>query len=126
MTREEIIRKLTGCVDSIWGHQAMDEQLSPFVTMENMLYTERIEQMADLIIADVLSHKVHVDVHYCEEDDMTFLIESIYDGDLDDSILISQECVGWYYGEPTEENTRKYYRDLKADYNSEHYHRGKE
>lgn len=48
---------------------------------------------------------------YAQDTDITFIMEDIYNKDNE---LISTEVKGFYYGEPTEENTEKFYGGLKA------------
>lgn len=123
MTREKMAERLKNCVIAIWAEHANDEGI---ISRNYGDFSDYIWNIIYQIDREVEDCKKHLDIHYCKEDDMTFLIESVYDGDRDGSVLISQECVGWYYGEPTEENTKTFYKSLKADYNSENYHRGKE
>ena len=50
---------------------------------------------------------------YVPDCDHTFIMEATYAYDR----LISQECVGWYYGKPDEERTKRWAnRDMKATY----------
>jgi hypothetical protein len=56
-----------------------------------------------------------LNTHYCKEDDMTFITEDSYD----DFGLVSQEVVGFYYGEPNPKSTGLYYRSYKATFNEE-------
>ena len=54
-----------------------------------------------------------ISVHYCEKDDMTFIMQVSYD---ENGTLIKQACVGWYYGEPEKNLTKRYIDDLVAEY----------
>ena len=54
-----------------------------------------------------------ISAHYCESDDMTFIIRDTYD---DNGTLIAKECVGWYFGKPNKESTSEYIGKLVADY----------
>lgn len=50
---------------------------------------------------------------YVPDYDHTFIMEATYAY----GRLISQECIGWYYGEPDEERTKRWAnRDMKATY----------
>ena len=44
--------------------------------------------------------------------DMTFIMVDIYEN----GEIISSECVGWYHGEPSEENNEYFTGKLKATY----------
>lgn len=50
---------------------------------------------------------------YQPNHDITFIMEEITDKHGDP---VSTECVGWYYGEPSEENNQVFYGKLKAEY----------
>lgn len=50
---------------------------------------------------------------YAESADMTFVMEETY---TEKGELISTECVGFYYGEPTEKDTQFFKGKLKANY----------
>ena len=50
---------------------------------------------------------------YAESADMTFVMEDTYN---EKGELISTECKGFYYGEPTEEDTRFFNGKLKGTY----------
>jgi hypothetical protein len=56
-----------------------------------------------------------ISVHYCEKDDMTFIMQDSYD---ENGNLYKQQCVGWYYGAPDPELTKTYTCDLVAEYTS--------
>lgn len=49
---------------------------------------------------------------YSHEMDATFIMIDTYK----DEEIISSECVGWYHGEPTEEDTEYFTGKLKATY----------
>lgn len=50
---------------------------------------------------------------YSSEGDMTFIMKDTYD---EDGELLSTECIGWYYGEPTAEDNITFAGKLKAEY----------
>lgn len=57
---------------------------------------------------------IEIDAAYSEKHDITFILEHVY---IDDEI-VSTEVKGFYYGEPTEENTARFNDgDLKAIFN---------
>lgn len=74
-----------------------------------------ITSLADCIHKQALLEQNPINTHYCEKDDMTFIMQSHYDA----GILVSQECIGWYYGKPNAESTEIYKHSLKADYNNQ-------
>jgi hypothetical protein len=50
---------------------------------------------------------------YAKEDDITFVMEDTIN---ENGKITAVECVGFYYGEPTEEDTRFFKGKLKADF----------
>ena len=50
---------------------------------------------------------------YADRDDITFIMEETTNENGD---LISTECVGFYYGEPTEKDTKFFKGKLKATF----------
>ena len=52
---------------------------------------------------------VEIGTVYSEKDDMTFIMKSYNEGE-----KYFKEVVGFYFGEPTKENTEEYYGKLKA------------
>lgn len=62
-----------------------------------------------------IESKTEYNTVYCQEENMTFIFldEVTYRGDKWDS-FISRELVGWYYGEPNDEDTKAF---------SNHYYR---
>lgn len=50
---------------------------------------------------------------YAREHDITFIMEETYD---EKGEPISTECVGFYYGEPTEKDTQFFKGKLKASF----------
>ncbi len=50
---------------------------------------------------------------YAPDADMTFIMQDVYDA-FDE--LISTECVGWYWGAPSEAETAQFIGKLKAEY----------
>ena len=56
-----------------------------------------------------------ISVHYCEKDDMTFIMKDSYN---EYGNLYRQECIGWYYGEPDAELTKTFTHNLVAEYTS--------
>lgn len=53
---------------------------------------------------------------YCPADDRTFLMEETRIG----SVLVREKVVGWYYGEPDEENTKIYSKGCDESYEAIH------
>ena len=53
-----------------------------------------------------------IDEIYAEKDDMTFLMKREYIN----KTLISEEVIGWYYGEPDHKATCRFVGKLKAEY----------
>lgn len=51
---------------------------------------------------------------YAHAADITFVMEDTTD---ESGEFISTECVGFYYGEPTEEDTKFFKGKLKAEFN---------
>lgn len=51
---------------------------------------------------------------YAEHDDITFIMKDTYD---ENGNPCKTEVIGWYYGEPNEQNTMDYMGDLIAEYN---------
>ena len=50
---------------------------------------------------------------YAAPTDMTFIMEDTFN---ESNELIGTECVGWYYGDPTEDETKYFNGRLKAEY----------
>ena len=50
---------------------------------------------------------------YAEKNDITFIMKDTLD---ENGTPYTTEVVGWYYGEPTKEDTRQYIGDLIAHY----------
>lgn len=50
---------------------------------------------------------------YAEDNDMTFILKDTLDND---GTPYRTEVIGFYYGEPDEDNTRQYMGDLIAEY----------
>lgn len=50
---------------------------------------------------------------YSNEADMTFILEDVYD---DDGEILSTECVGFYHGEPNDEDNAYFTGKLKAEF----------
>lgn len=50
---------------------------------------------------------------YAPDDDMTFIMKYTL---TKNGEPLSAECVGWYHGEPDEEDTERYIGKLKAEY----------
>lgn len=53
---------------------------------------------------------------YCPTEDRTFLMEEVRIG----SILVREKLVGWYYGEPNDEDTKIYSKASKDTYEAIH------
>lgn len=64
-------------------------------------------------IPDPTKYTLKINTTYSASDDMTFILEEVYDKD---GNPVSTECVGFYYGEPNEIDTNSYYGKLRADY----------
>lgn len=56
--------------------------------------------------------EVKIEPIYSEKDDMTFIMRNTYE----DGYLSSKELLGWYHGEPNEDNDREYVGKFKAEY----------
>ena len=50
---------------------------------------------------------------YAEDNDMTFILKDTLN---DDGTPYRTEVIGFYYGEPDEDNTRQFMGDLIAEY----------
>ena len=50
---------------------------------------------------------------YAEHHDMTFIMVDTFD---EKGEPMATECIGFYYGEPNEENTKAFSGKLKAEY----------
>lgn len=50
---------------------------------------------------------------YAEKNDITFIMEDL---ETDSGELIQTSVVGWYYGEPNDENTSYYIGKITASY----------
>lgn len=72
-----------------------------------------IYKIADCIQRQLVLERNPISVHYCEKDDMTFIMRDKYD---DNGTLIEKACVGWYFGKPNKENTDEFIGKLVADY----------
>lgn len=75
-----------------------------------------IFRIADCIQSQLVLERNPISVHYCEKDDMTFIMRDKYD---DNGTLIEKACVGWYFGKPNKVNTDAYVGKLVADYMGE-------
>lgn len=53
---------------------------------------------------------------YCPTEDRTFLMEEVRIG----SVLVREKLVGWYYGEPNDEDTKTYSQACKDTYEAIH------
>lgn len=49
---------------------------------------------------------------YAQNNDMTFIMQDTYEGDE----VKTTECIGWYYGAPSDEDTKTFSGKLKAEY----------
>ena len=49
---------------------------------------------------------------YAHDTDITFIMEDVWNGEE----LVSTEVKGFYFGEPSEENTKTFYGGLKAEF----------
>lgn len=72
-----------------------------------------IVRIADCIQRQLVLERNPISVHYCEKDDMTFLMQDSYN---ENGTLVKQACIGWYYGKPDAELTKAYACDLVAEY----------
>lgn len=52
--------------------------------------------------------------NYCSFSDMTYIMKIEYIG----NFMATQECVGWYHGEPNDIDTKTFNGKLKAEYYS--------
>ena len=59
-----------------------------------------------------MKQKEEIYTAYAESNDMTFIMRDICEG----IYVKSTECVGWYFGEPSEESTLAFIGKLKAEY----------
>lgn len=50
---------------------------------------------------------------YADHDHMTFIMEDVFDAAEE---LLATECVGWYYGEPTDSETEQFAGNLVRVY----------
>lgn len=78
------------------NHEVMDaDDIGDLLTTMHNLKTMRNEMM---------DTTTKIRTVYAEADDLTFIMEDKYAGD----DLASIECVGWYCGEPNDEDTAHY------------------
>lgn len=83
---------------------------------------EAIHTIASCIWKQIELERNPISVHYCEKDDMTFIMQDSYN---ENGVLIKQAVIGWYYGQPEENLTKRYTCDLVAEYEySDHRLRG--
>lgn len=98
------------------------EEITQVDTELNEELEHAIFRIADCIQAQLVKERNPIGTHYCEKDDMTFIMRDSYD---EKGNLVKQAVIGWYYGEPDEKYTRVYSNDLIANYSSDdHYLRG--
>lgn len=57
--------------------------------------------------------KTEIYTAYAQRNDMTFIMQDVYN---EADKLISTECVGWYWGAPSEAETAEFIGKLKAEY----------
>ena len=50
--------------------------------------------------------------NYCSDSDMTYIMKIEYIG----NFMATQECVGWYHGEPNDIDTKNFNGKLKAEH----------
>ena len=74
-----------------------------------------IYSIADCIQEQLVLERNPISAHYCEKDDITFIMQNGYN---EYGNLYRQECICWYYGEPDAELTKTYTHKLVADYTS--------
>lgn len=60
----------------------------------------------------------YIEIHkiievYAKDDDLTFIMKEIR---TDNDDLLSKEVIGWYYGKPSENNTKKFMGCLYKDF----------
>lgn len=78
------------------NHEVMDaDDIGDLLTTIHNLKTMRNELMNT-------TTKIHT--MYAESDDTTFIMETTFAGD----DVASIECIGWYCGEPNDEDTKHY------------------
>ena len=91
------------------------EDITQINTELNKEFDEAIDKIANCLWKQLELERNPISVHYCEKDDMSFIMQSNYD---ENGNLYRQQCVGWYYGAPELELTKKYTCDLVAEYTS--------
>lgn len=100
------------------------EDITQINTELNKELDEAMDKIANCLWKQLELERNPISAHYCEKDDMTFIMQDNYD---ENGTLVKQACVGWYYGEPKAELTKKYTCDLVAEYTSaDHRLRGAE
>lgn len=57
--------------------------------------------------------KSKITTAYAQHDDMTFIMKDIYNENGD---IVSTECVGFYFGSPSETDTAEFIGKLKAEF----------
>lgn len=100
------------------------EDITQINTELNAKLDDAIGVIADCIWKQAEMERNPISTHYCEADDMTFIMQDSYD---DNGNLVKQACIGWYYGKPEANLTKRYTCDLVAEYDySDHRLRGAE
>lgn len=100
------------------------EDITQIDTELNKNLDEAIDKVASCLWKQLELERNPISTHYCEADDMTFIMQDSYD---DNGNLVKQACIGWYYGKPEANLTKRYTCDLVAEYDfSDHRLRGAE
>ncbi len=91
------------------------EDITQINTELNKELDEALDKIANCLWKQLELERNPISAHYCEKDDMTFIMKDSYD---ENGTLYRQQCVGWYYGAPDPKLTKKYTCDLVAEYTS--------
>lgn len=102
--------------------EELDFRIEDWKSVEDRAACDYIRVLSKLRCAVIESAKhASIDLvpEYVPSTDHTFIMEYTYitDGITGDVDCVSQECVGWYCGEPNDEDTKRYAnRNMKATY----------
>lgn len=89
------------------------EEVTQINTELNKELDEAMDKIANCLWKQLELERNPISVHYCEKDDMTFIMRDGYD---ENGTLVTQACIGWYYGKPEKNLTKRYIDDLVAEY----------
>ena len=89
------------------------EDITQIDTELNKEFDEAMDKIANCLWKQLELERNPISVHYCEKDDMTFIMKDSYN---EKGTLVKQACVGWYYGAPEKNLTERYIDDLVAEY----------